>query len=381
MAATTTTPYMSLVLPTVGTQVGPTWASELNTAFTSVDSHTHVTGQGQPIPTAGISINADLSFNTSYNLTTVRTVRPVNQTAALALASDVNCIYVAAGDLYYNDVSGNQVRITASGAVNTAGSGNITGMGGTTATVTYSNASKRFTFLSATSTPAYMTCGPITMGLNAASPKTVTITLDGGQAADYTMTLPVAVPASSGYLQMDTAGALSVQGVVVPGTSNGLVSMSGLPGSTAGSALAAGYVGQVIWGPANKNTGSLTATGSSGAWTNFQSIALTAGVWLVFANFQVQANDNSTAFSTSTSIDFVISATTASGTGVYGFACIDYNSLYLSNANNNPGNIGAGTISTVVTPGSTTTYYLNGNITYTGATPKGRGGMMAVRIA
>lgn len=382
MSATTTTPYMSLVLPTVGTQVGPLWASELNDSFTRVDSHTHVTGQGQPVPTAGISINADLSFNTSFNLTNVRSVRPVNQNAALSLASDINCIYVNGGNLYFNDVSGNQIKITASGSVNTSGSGNISGMGGTTATVTYASVSKRFTFLSNTNTPAFITCGPITLGLNSASPKTALITLDAGQAANYTMTLPTGVPSSPGYMQMDTSGALSIQGVVVPGSSDGLVSMNGLPGSTSGSPIGLSYVGEVIYGPADKNTGALNAFTSSASWKNFQSINLSPGVWIVTANFQAQAGDNSTNFGLNAPISFNISASTNSAIGANGdFACIDSTSIYLSNAQNNVGNIASGTISTLLTPLIDTTYYLNAICTYTGTAPKGRGGMMAVRIA
>ena len=43
------TTYMNLTLPTVGTTVGPTWASLLNTAITSIDSHDHSSGKGATI--------------------------------------------------------------------------------------------------------------------------------------------------------------------------------------------------------------------------------------------------------------------------------------------------------------------------------------------
>lgn len=56
-------PNMQLVLPVVLGEVGPLWASELNTALgTTVDAHDHTTGNGVKVPTAGLNINADLSY-------------------------------------------------------------------------------------------------------------------------------------------------------------------------------------------------------------------------------------------------------------------------------------------------------------------------------
>ena len=46
MAETTTTTNMGLVLPTPGERLGPTWATDLNTALTLVDSHDHSSGKG-----------------------------------------------------------------------------------------------------------------------------------------------------------------------------------------------------------------------------------------------------------------------------------------------------------------------------------------------
>lgn len=62
--------------------------------------------------------------------------------------------------------------------------------------------------------------------------------------------------------------------VVVPGTSNGLVSLNGVPGNTTGTAIASGYVGQII------DSGSQTGiTVTSGAYVTVAQITLTAGVW------------------------------------------------------------------------------------------------------
>ena len=41
MAETSTTTFMNLVLPTPGERLGPTWATDINTAFSRIDEHDH----------------------------------------------------------------------------------------------------------------------------------------------------------------------------------------------------------------------------------------------------------------------------------------------------------------------------------------------------
>ena len=55
-----TTPLMGLILPTVGPggDAGPTYATLIVDAFTTLDSHNHATGNGAQIGTAGILIDA-----------------------------------------------------------------------------------------------------------------------------------------------------------------------------------------------------------------------------------------------------------------------------------------------------------------------------------
>lgn len=202
------TPNMNLSLPTPSVSSGPAWASSLNSAFTLVDSHSHLPGYGVQIPSGAIAIDEDLPFN-SYNATLLRSLRLITQASPLALATDLTCVYVSGSDLYYNDASGNQVRITASGAVNVSGSGNITGMGGTTATVVYSPVSSTFAFSSASLTPAFLATGPLILSTNAASQHTATITPPAGLSADYTWTLPTGLPASTFPVTATSSGTLS----------------------------------------------------------------------------------------------------------------------------------------------------------------------------
>jgi microcystin-dependent protein len=205
MSNTTSTPYMNLTLPIPGLEIGPQYAIENNTAFSTIDQHTHIPGQGLPVPTAGLNINADLPFN-GYNQISIRSSRYNSQIAPLAIATDLNCLYVSGGNLFFNDAVGNQIQMTLSGAVDTSSSGNITGMGSTTASVVYTNINKFFSFYSNVLTPAPLYIGPLTLGTNTASPSTITITPSLTISSPYTITLPDTLPSEQSVVSIDAIG-------------------------------------------------------------------------------------------------------------------------------------------------------------------------------
>ncbi len=103
--------YLNLTLPNVGSTLGPTWATTLNDAFIDLDDHDHST-QGKSIPTAGISINADLEFN-NYNLTEVKSV--VLQSQATNLTTSGNLFNRNNELFFYNGTA--VAQITQNGAV------------------------------------------------------------------------------------------------------------------------------------------------------------------------------------------------------------------------------------------------------------------------
>lgn len=222
MSNTTTTPYMSLVLPIPGLEIGPQYAIEQNTAFTAIDQHTHVAGQGLPVPTAGLNINNDLPFN-AYNAISLRSSRFNSQLSPLALVTDLNCVYVVAGELFYNDGLGNQVQITLGGAVDTSSSGNITGMGSTTASVVYTDIDKFFSFYSDTNLPAFLYTGPISIGAHVVSPFTITLNPPVGLSSNKNIFLPD-LPASNLIMRMDATGTqtanLGVDGTTITAAGN-----------------------------------------------------------------------------------------------------------------------------------------------------------------
>lgn len=226
MANTTTSPNMNLPVPVVATDPGPDWASNINACLSAIDSHDHSTGKGVPVTPAGLSINADLPFS-GNNLITARSVRFTSQASPLSGAgSDVGCIYESGVDLYFNDGSGNQVRITQGGSV-TGASGTITGLPSGTASASY--AAGTFTFQSSTNTPATMALGPLVLGAQVASPQTVTIQASASVPSSYALTLPLALPASTSLFKVDTSGNM---GLVAETGTGGLVVLSLSPSIT-----------------------------------------------------------------------------------------------------------------------------------------------------
>jgi hypothetical protein len=112
---TVTTPNMSLILPDVGITIGTTWATYLNAALATVDSHDHSAGKGNKITPAGLNISSDLSFS-SNNATTLRSVRFLNTTFT-AGGADFACLYAQGNELYFRDGAGNAVQLTQNGSV------------------------------------------------------------------------------------------------------------------------------------------------------------------------------------------------------------------------------------------------------------------------
>lgn len=202
---------MGLDLPVVGpggTQ-GPTWATMLNDALGLVDSHDHSTGKGTKVTPAGMTINQDLPF-ANNNLTGLRQSRYQDQGGNLSVAADNGGFYRNGDDIYWRDGAGNNVRITAGGNVNASGSGGITGMGGTTAAVTYSDLLDTFTFTHNTNLSAKIDVSEITIReYNVVSPNGITLKSPAALAGAYSITLLTALPATNRILSISNTGALS----------------------------------------------------------------------------------------------------------------------------------------------------------------------------
>ena len=110
------TPNMLLELPTVSVTIGPEWATELNVALTTIDSHDHSSDKGSKITPAGLSINAslDIQNNVFYNFSAVRFQETDN---ALTGSENTNALHSVSGNLYFTNGSGNAVQITSGGTI------------------------------------------------------------------------------------------------------------------------------------------------------------------------------------------------------------------------------------------------------------------------
>ena len=299
MPTTTISPNMNLPVPVVGVDPGPDWATQINNCLALIDSHTHVTGQGVQITPSGLDINTDLSI-AGNNLTLVRSTRFQNQTSTLSGVTDLNCVYSSgtAGDLYYNDGSGNKIRLTQSGSiVGTTGS-----IGGliSPASATYVPATQTFVWQSAANTAANIDCGSVIFRNITASSYGLTLAPPSSLALNYTITLP-AIPAASGnFLTIDTSGNISsnvkIDGVTLLNTSNTIaVQASQLvdnsttaassnqiivkSGGITSTQLAANSVTTTAITDANVTTAKLDATVQSNiakAWVNFNCESLAA---------------------------------------------------------------------------------------------------------
>lgn len=210
MANTIVTPNMGLPNPVPGVDPGPDYANNISSCYTILDQHNHTSGQGVLIPSGGLNINSDLPYQ-GNNATGLRSVRFNSQSAVLALASDINCLYVVSGNLYFNDgLSDSPIQITAGGAVNATASGISDGSGNTAAFNT-----GVLVVQNSSTAPDNIQCGSILLG-NQGTPSSNYLTLSPANslAASYTITFPVGVPVSSGaMLTSDTSGNLTYTNV------------------------------------------------------------------------------------------------------------------------------------------------------------------------
>ena len=111
------TTFMNLNLPTVSVTLGPEWATSLNTAIETVDSHDHTSGKGTQIPTAGLNINANLDFN-QFAIQNVNFHNMINRTTSSPSGSEfASSISVFSGNLYFTNSSGVAIQVTDGGGL------------------------------------------------------------------------------------------------------------------------------------------------------------------------------------------------------------------------------------------------------------------------
>ena len=202
-----TTPNMNLDLPVVSTTPGPTWATSVNAAFDEVDSHDHSTGNGVKVTPTGLNINADLPLNEN-NLIEVRSVRFDDQGTVQTDATDLGCLQLVGGDLWWVNGNGTGVQITSGAGLSFASLGTIGGdfgQPGVTASITYSDTTKIFSFLQDSGITAGLYGSKLLLADASSGALSVTLVADASTGA-YTLTLPISAPTADTVLTFNSAG-------------------------------------------------------------------------------------------------------------------------------------------------------------------------------
>lgn len=202
--AITNSPNMTLPIPGVGTEQGPDYAFDINSALTLIDQHDHSPGKGVQITPAGLNINNSLDMQVN-NIINVKDIVFSPQSSNSTLLG----LYVAPGtesptplgDLWFNDSAGNAVQITAGGAVN-ATIASIPGESFAFGTFFWKQGA-------GSTTPANFDIGSITLRPNvAATTFGVTLSPPAGISSSFTINLPN-LPAGQAFVLIDNTGVMS----------------------------------------------------------------------------------------------------------------------------------------------------------------------------
>jgi len=206
-------PIMNLDLPVVGETVSPDWANMFVSALLSVAEHDHTVGSGVKLTPDALNINSDLALN-SNDLTTARSVRFISNVATLSEVADLNCIFVYAGNFYYKNNSGQNVKLTEGGSINLSTVGTIGGdygQSGIDASAVYADLTKTFSWLRSSGVGANMAMSNVSIAYPSAGAAAVTLGAPAAAVA-HTITLPPAAPATNDSVMKFTTGGVATYG-------------------------------------------------------------------------------------------------------------------------------------------------------------------------
>jgi hypothetical protein len=247
---------MGLVLPTEGGDAG-TYDEILNDALTVVSDHDHTSGLGARVPTAGLNINADLTFTSGGTPYAVKDAKAVDfsPVAASSMSAYAGAFFVNADDsnnLYFRTVAGSNVKVTNGAALNVgAFTGGFGGdYGSIPAEANFVDASKTYTFKStAGGNWSRLQAGALRLTEFGTTETTyVELACPSALGGTYTITLPTGAPAANGtLLQATTAGVASWSNAGLAATTfastvsvGSTLGVTGLITATAGVTAAAG---------------------------------------------------------------------------------------------------------------------------------------------
>lgn len=237
----TTDPYMGFVYPTVGGSSG-LWGGLINTALQVLGLHDHRAGSGNPIRSAALLFDADVSISSSGSFFAILEARALGMRPQIAatMAGLLNVFYVASdasNNLYFKNQAGQLVRITNGNALDQTAIGGIVEDYATAgAEVAFVAADDCYTFKQEGSPRpwAAMKSGEHFIYQTAANiTEYVALKSPAALAARYEITLPAALPASQVFLQMTSAGVLVASNTIPTAIKQGYTRTFSTPASMA----------------------------------------------------------------------------------------------------------------------------------------------------
>jgi hypothetical protein len=294
----TPTTNMLLVKPTEGSDSG-SWDAEVNDALDLIDAHDHSSGKGVTVKTAGLSINADLTFTTGGTANAAKDLKAVDfaPSAASGMTAYAGALFCNSDDsnnLYWRTTSGSNVKLTSGASLNVAAF--VGGIGGdyssVSALVDYTDGSDKYMLRQEVNTAvrqyAKLECADLKLfeyhaaGVTPVTPFGVTLKSPAALAADYSITMPGAAPGSTSLVQMSSAGVLTASNTVGNAVSmSSTLGVTGLITATAGLTAAANQhvtvsgTGDIKHGDRIKNISLFSGSGNMTPGT--ASIGATAG--------------------------------------------------------------------------------------------------------
>lgn len=228
----TTLPNMGLVLPTRGAPGAGVWDDTLDANATLTDAHNHIPGAGAQVPTAGLNINADLTFSSLYAPTNLHRL---TFASIVALTGNNKSLFVNTADneLYWRNNVGTNVKMTLGNALNVGAF--VGGIGGdysaVGAALNFDDAGDRYTLKQQGNVWARMASGDVRLFETGTTDAVfVGLAAPAALASSYTLTMPLVLPGTTSIVQMDSAGVLTASTTI----NNVTVNASGIVTASAG---------------------------------------------------------------------------------------------------------------------------------------------------
>jgi hypothetical protein len=167
---------LNITLPTVGQTL---WGGTLNTILQTIIDDIEAS-----ITPDEINVNTNFDFN-GYEPTDLGGLSFRNSTSA-----DIRRLYFSGNELWVTDGIGNNIKLTATGSINISSIGEIVGLAGSGASISYSSATTRFTFLSQLLVGASLETGNVRLLKPGSTTIGTTLVASSGQTSDYQITFP-----------------------------------------------------------------------------------------------------------------------------------------------------------------------------------------------